>query len=152
MKKNIVIIILSIIIAIESIYIIVSTVSNNLTATKKEDVSKYTASEVIEYLKNQGYEFENSEYTYIYTTKYTYVSNKNNKIRFQKITNNIIGISYSWQNGDINDKWPEITSTYKNTSDEEKKQYQEYEKWLEYEGLTTSQITEALDYYDKYCD
>ena len=33
-------------------------------------------------------------------------------------------------------------------TDEEKKQFKAYEKWLEYHNLTSKQVTEALDYYE----
>lgn len=151
-SKIIIGILIAIILVLVTVIVVGIVLSTNkaIKERKKEEISKYTAREVVEYLEEQGYKFKNSEYTYIYTTKYVYVSNENNSIAFQKITSNIIGISYSWKNGDINDAWPEIKSTYKNKTDEEEKQYKEYEKWLEYEGLTTKQLTDALDYYGNY--
>lgn len=149
MKKNIVIIILSIIIVIGIIYFVLTGINKN-EKLNKEKIATYSNVEVIEYLQDQGYKFENTELTSRYTTKYVYVSNENNEIVFQKFINPLIGTNYSWKNSNINDEWADIKSTYNNDSVEERRQYREYEKWLEYEGLTSKQLTDALDYYQNY--
>lgn len=118
-------------------------------AISKKDVSLYSASEVIEYLEDKGYSFEAMESTpAIYTTQYIYVDHNENEIAFQRINNPILGILYSWNNADINDEWAEIKNTYENDTLEKERQFSNYEKWLKDLGLTTKQLTSALDYYD----
>jgi hypothetical protein len=111
------------------------------------DKSEFSDADVIEYLQNQGFEFSATEGS-TGSTKYIYVSHNDSDIAFQKITNTYIGIMYSWKNGDINDEWAEMKSTYENDTDGEKKQFKAYEKWLEYHYLTSKQVTDALDYYE----
>lgn len=120
---------------------------NDKNDSTSVDKSGFSDADVIEYLQNQGFEFSATEGS-TGSTKYIYVSHNDSKIAFQKITNTYIGILYSWKNGDINDEWAEMKSTYENDTDEEKKQFKAYEKWLEYHNLTSKQVTEALDYYD----
>ena len=121
-----------------------------IDTTNLMEISEYSDMEVLEYLNGQGYEFEISELGSSYITEYVYVSNDNNGIIFQKYSNPLIGTHYTWTNEDINDEWADIRSEYENDKEEEKKQYKEYKKWLESEGLTTNQITSVLDYYENY--
>lgn len=117
------------------------------TNKNEKDMSQLTDSQVVEYLCEQGFEFQADELESVYTTQYIYVSSNENEIIFQKIINPIIGILYTWRNGDVNDSMAEVKSTYKNDTEEEKQQYREFEKWLNYHGLTVKQFTDALDYY-----
>ena len=152
-SKIIIGILIAIILVLVTVIVVGIILSTNkaIEERKKEEISKYTAREVVEYLEEQGYEFENMESTVgTYTTKYVYVSNKDNGIIFQKFVNPLIGSNYSWKNNDINSEWADIRSTYENDKLEEKRQYWAYEKWLEYEGLTSKQITDALDYHGNY--
>lgn len=103
--------------------------------------------QIIDYLFKQGFDFQADESTSVHTTQYIYVSSEENEILIQKIKNPLLGNMYTWCNQDVNDEWAEIKNTYENDSMEEKQQYREYEKWLDYHGLSSSQVTDALDYY-----
>lgn len=117
----------------------------------QEDPSTYSKKEVIEYLERRGYSFENTEFVIsTSTTKYVYVTNKDNKIVFQRIYNKFVGTMYEWQNGDINKSWADMKYSYENNTLEEKDQERAFKKWIENERLTVSQLTEALDYYSVY--
>lgn len=118
---------------------------NNEDDSGTIDRSTFSNSDVIEYLKSQGFEFSATESS-TGSTKYIYVSHNDSEIAFQKITNAYIGTLYSWKDGNINDEWAEMKSTYENDTDGEKKQFNAYEKWLKYHNLTSKQVTEALDY------
>jgi len=113
-----------------------------------EEVASYSDQEVVEYLQGQGFVFEIDEHTSTFTTTYVYVSNQNSGIVFQKVTNPILGVHYTWKNRDINDEWADIRSSYDNDSAEEQKQFSEFEKWIQSEGLSIQQLTGALDYYE----
>jgi predicted nucleic acid-binding Zn ribbon protein len=138
-------------IGIGIIIIIVVVISLLIIFLKKDkNLHDLSSSEVVEYLKDNGCDFDISDYTYIYTTHYVYVSCENPKIAFQKIDGSALNtIRYNWQLDSLNDSWADILETDKNEKSEEKKaQYIEYEKWLKNIGLTSSQIINALDYYD----
>ena len=124
---------------------------NNKDDSATIDKSGFSDAEVIDYLQNQGFEFSATEGS-TGSTKYIYVSNPENEIAFQKITNTYLGLMYSWQNGDVNDEWAEMKSTYNNDTDDKQKQFNEYEKWLKYHNLTSKQITDALDYFESNVD
>ncbi len=119
-------------------------VSNQVNS---DQISKFTDLEVIEFLEKQGYLFSATGFNENSNTQYIYVSNTENEICFQKIINRFIGTHYYWKNDDINSEWADIKSNYENVKDEEKKQYDEYKKWLEFQGLTSKQLTDALDCY-----
>ena len=124
----------------------VSSGCSNRDEVTSIDKSGFSDADVIEYLQNQGFEFSATEGS-TGSTKYIYVSHNDSEIAFQKITNMYIGIMYLWKNGDINDEWAAMKSTYENDSDGEKRQFKAYKKWLEYHNLTSKQVTDALDYY-----
>lgn len=141
-KKKIVIItsiiILLIVLSIASIFII----------KKLNDKTNLSASEVVNYLQKQGYEFESTKSTVSQnTTYYIYADNKNEKISFQRIDNVFLGVMYEWKDSTINDEWAEIKKTEENDTTAKKKQYEAYQKWLTKLGLNDTQIIEALDYY-----
>ena len=112
-----------------------------------DDKSTFSEQQIIEYLFRQGFDFQARESTSVYTTQYIYVSSEENEIAFQKIKNPILGNIYTWCNKDVNEEMAEIKKTYENDTLEKQRQYNEYEKWLDYHGLTSSQLTDALDYY-----
>lgn len=123
------------------------TISISTKISNEEDKSNLSEPQVIDYLFKQGFDFKAEELTSVYTTQYIYVSSEENEIAFQKIKNPLIGNMYSWCNRDVNDEWAEIKNTYENDTPEERQQYTEYRKWLDYHGLTSYQLTDALDYY-----
>lgn len=51
------------------------------------------------------------------------------------------------ENEDINSEWCDIRSDYENNTAEKEKQYSEYEKWCKKLGISTMQLTDAIDYY-----
>lgn len=122
--------------------------TDDLGKTTTKDLSNYSHPEIVEYLEGEGFEFSYEVYEETFTTTYVYVNNKNNAIAFQKIDNPIIGVQYKWKNGDINEEWADIWSTYENDSMEKQRQYDAYEKWLSAEGITTNQLVGAMDYYE----
>ena len=147
MKKR-----LFIVFFIFSVLLLTGCQKNNSLSNNEEiiDKSKFSAPKVIEYLESRNFQFRIDEHTSIKTTRYVYVPNDESGITIQKITNYYLGTMYLWKNEDINDEWAYIRGEYQNDSDNEKKQYKEYQKWLEYEGLTTKQVVEALDYFDEH--
>ena len=159
--KRIVAIVVAVFIFIASITTIVLVVNKNKEReendrkTKKlEEISEYSDLEVIEYLEDEGFEFEATQTTGTgtYYTYYIYVSNPKNEIIFQKYTNPFLGVQYLWKNDDINEEWAYIKSTYKNKEEGELQQFEEYEEWIESLGLTSQQLTDALDYYETTVD
>ena len=148
MKKSILLILVAILLTV--VFCGCEKSNNSKENGFDENVSEFSDSQVIEYLENQGYVFEISEHTAVYTTKYVFVSNAENGIVFQKYINPLIGTHYTWKNGDINDEWADIRSEYENEKDEEKQQYKEYKKWLKFQGLSSAQLTSALDFYEEH--
>ncbi|MBP3480173.1 MAG: hypothetical protein J6K66_01040 [Clostridia bacterium] len=141
-------------IAITSI-VLTPTINRSITGDVSfdEDVSAYSDWQVISYLEENGYNFKASEMTRTYTTstyttRYIFVYDSEFEICFQKITNSLIGKRYSWKNSNTNDEWAQIKDTYENDNNEKEEQYSEYKKWLKHLGLTSKQVTDALDYYE----
>ncbi len=114
----------------------------------KEDLSE---SEIVEYLQDKGYKFTaNKSTSTTVTTYYIYVNNDN--ITFQRIDNPYTGTMYCWKNDNINDEWADILESEENTTEDEKKQYEAYLKWLNKINLSKSQIIDILDYYHENND
>lgn len=82
---------------------------------KDKNMHDLTPSEVVNYLQKEGCEFDISDYTYIYTTHYVYVSCDNPKIAFQKIEGSALNtIMYNWKLDSLNDSWADILESDKN--------------------------------------
>lgn len=112
-----------------------------------KDISAFSDKQVIEYLEDKGYTFSAMQSIREDATKYIYISNKNNGIIIQKYDNHLIGTHYVWKNEDINSEWCDIRIDYENNTAEKEKQYSEYEKWCKKLGISTMQLTDAIDYY-----
>lgn len=138
-----------IIIATSIVILLIILIIGSIFIMKKlNNKTNLSASEVVKYLQNKGYEFDASKSTLTqYTTYYIYVSNDD--IAFQRIDNVFTGTMYSWKNDKINDDWAEIKETEENNTTAKKKQYEAYQDWLNRLGLNDTQIIEALDYYKK---
>ena len=116
----------------------------------QSDISLYSEIEVITYLETNGYIFHATKNTSsTYTTKYIFTTNNENDISISRMSSPILGTCYLWKNEDINDKWAEIKNTYENDTIEKENQFSGYQKWLKHLGLSSRQLTDALDYYDE---
>lgn len=136
---------LAIIILIATITISVVTFnkSNNKTAN-----ANLKDNEVIEYLESLGYEYEKKMYSNLTSTTYISITDKAGNIRIQKIINDYIGTSYTFQNSAYNDSHADILNIDENDEDE-KIQYSAYNKWLNEVNLTDTQIIESINFYDE---
>lgn len=116
--------------------------------SKQEETTKfyeYDDQEVFDYLEKKDYLIDTSEDE---NGRFVYIHN-DEEIWIQKIiTEYIPEPMYTFHNGKINDQHAEIKNTADNDTDELKKQYAAYSKWLKKMGLKHEQIISLLDYCD----
>lgn len=117
------------------------------TGCGKEDPSKA----VKENLEAKGYTFSNILYADMDNSAYYHITSKDEKISIYKYTNEEYWneIEYRYNDSDINEKYADIKNKDNNDTDEEKAQYESYEKWLKENDLTNDDILNVLDYYAK---
>ena len=117
------------------------------TGCGKEDPSKA----VKENLEAKGYTFSNILYADMDNSAYYHIDSKDEKISIYKYTNEDYWneIEYRYNDSNINEKYADIKNKDNNDTDEEKAQYESYEKWLKENDLTNDDILNVLDYYAK---
>ena len=144
-KKFIIIIAIFIIILASTITTCIILFNNT---DNRIDTSNFTDKEVIEYLESLGYKYDKTMYSNLLSTTYITITDKKDDIRIQKIINDFVGTSYTFQNSSYNDSHADILNIEDN-DDEEKIQYSAYNKWLKEINLSDSQVISSINYYDK---
>lgn len=143
-RKNIIILILSIIIFIMVIGIIVFLSINSATKERKLDRSKMSSSELLEMFENEGYEIKMSN---IDGTLYINLENERDGITIQRIPDTLIGTLMTFDDDSINDEMADLITISENDSKEKQEQYEAYKSWMEYYNITKTQLSEMLDMY-----
>lgn len=144
-KKNIIILILAILLVLAIIIIIVPKTQK----TKSIDGSEYSSYELINMFEEESYTFEiwtSGEYT-----TYIILENESEGITIQRIYNDLVGTSMTFDDDTINDDMADLIDTSNNDTVEKKQQYEAFENWLDSFNITKLQVSETLDtYYDLY--
>ena len=154
-RKNIVILVLSIIIFIMITSIVVVLILRNIKISKKIDVSNYSYTELVNMFEEKGYKFElyykNSKYNI--STVYIILDNETEGITIQRIYNTITGNMMTFDNDSINDKMADLIDTSENDTPEKEQQYKAFENWLKKYNIPKLQVSNMLDtYYDLHKD
>lgn len=143
-RKNIIILILSIIIFVLIMAFMIYFIFNKYSGFKNIDGSNMSTLELTEMFKSEGYELQVIN---INGTMYTTLENKAEGITIQKIYNTLVGNLMTYDDDTINDEMADLLDTTSNDTLEKKQQYEAYEKWLNIYNITKVQLTKVLDDY-----
>lgn len=144
-KKNITILILSIIILILIVGIISFFIINQ-HHKKSIDGSNLSNSELLEMFSKEGYEVK---LTNIDGKLYINLENDKEGITIQRISDTLIGTLMTFNDDSINNEMADMITLSENNTKEKKLQYEAYKNWLDYYNTTKTQISEMLDTYYK---
>lgn len=143
----VIIVIIAIIIFIGTICIYKLTYDLKHTTQVSNNI-KMSSFELIELLKNEGYEYEITEFSGQSGTYVTLRDNKNGVV-IQRILNTVLGTMMTFCDKTINDSMADLIDYSRNDTIEEQQQYKAYERWLKKYNITKMQLSEMLDYYYK---
>lgn len=153
-RKNIVILVLSLIIFIILMSIATVFILHNIKTSKKIDASNYSYIELVNMFEEKGYKFklyyQNSRYI---STIYIILDNEAEGITIQRIYNNVTGNMMTFDDDSINDEMADLIDTSKNNTPKKEQQYEAFENWLKKYNITKYQVSNMLDtYYDLHKD
>lgn len=153
-KKNIVILVLSIIIFIMLMSIATVFILRNIKTSKKIDASNYSYTELVNMFEEKGYKFklyyQNSQYI---STVYIILDNETEGVTIQRIYNTVTGNMMTFDDDSINDEIADLIDTSENDTPEKEQQYEAFENWLKKYNITKLQVSNLLDtYYDLHKD
>lgn len=104
--------------------------------------------QIYDYLRAKGYYFGTVHAAVAGTTKSIYVSNQYSSVVFMKQYSTLTGSSYTWSNKRVNQEWAEMWFLHRNETDGQRQQYEDFIRWLRFEGLQPWQIVSALDWFE----
>lgn len=142
-KKNVVILILSIIILIMLIGIAIVLIFNQYHK-KTIDGSNLSTSELLEMFYQEGYEVELIN---IDGTLYINLENEREGITIQRIPDTLVGTLMTFDDDSINDEIADLITLSRNDTKGKQQQYEAYKNWMEYYNITKAQLTKMLDTY-----
>ena len=128
--------------------IVINSIMLYSSTNNKVNTSNFTDKEIIEYLEKLGYKYDKTMYSNLLSTTYITITDREDDIRIQKIINDFVGTSYTFQNSSYNDSHADILNIEDNDKDEQI-QYSAYKKWLEDINLSDNQVISSINYYDK---
>lgn len=143
-KKNIIILILSIVIFAMLICIILFFSINKTNNETTIDASKMSSSELLDMFKSEGYEIR---LTNLDGILYIILENEKDGITIQRILNTLVGTLMTFDDDSINNEMADLITISENDSKERQEQYKAYKSWIEYYNVTKTQLSEMLDEY-----
>lgn len=143
-KKNIIILILSMIILVLIISFVLYFILNKYSGFNHIDGSNMSTPQLIEMFKSEGYELKVINIDGI---MYTMLENEPEGITIQKIYNTLVGNLMTYDDDTINDKMADLLNTSSNDTLEEQQQYKAYENWLKKYNITKTQLVKMIDDY-----
>lgn len=143
-KKNVIILLLSIIIFLLVIGFIICFVITKPKDKPSIDASKLSNVELLEMFNQEGYKIE---MTNIDGTLYLMLKNKKEGITIQRIPNTLVGTLMTFGDDSINDEMADIITLSSNDTKEKEQQYKAFKSWLEYYNVSKTRISEMLDDY-----
>ena len=143
-KKNIIILILSIVIFAMLICIILFFSINKTNNETTIDASKMSSSELLDMFKSEGYEIR---LTNLDGILYIILENEKDGITIQRILNTLVGTLMTFDDDSINNEMADLITISENDSKERQEQYKAYKSWIEYYNVTKTQLSGMLDEY-----
>ena len=104
--------------------------------------------QIYDYLRARGYCFSTIHTAVGGTTRFVYVSNQFSSVVFMKQYSTLTGSSYTWSNKRVNPEWAEMWFLHRNETIAQQQQYEDFQKWLRFEGLQPWQIISVLDWFE----
>ena len=101
--------------------------------------------QIFDCLRAKGYCFRT---IHTGTTRFVYVSSQYSSVVFMKRYSTLTGSSYTWSNKRVNQEWAEMWNVYRNETEDQKKQYEDFLRWARFEGLQPWQIISVLDWFE----
>ena len=152
-KKNVIIIILSIVIIAMAIAIICllcfksSSKEVNSGKSYSIDGSKMNDEELLKMFEKEGYSIDITTRNTSVTTTYILLTNTTEGITIQRMYNPYIGTQMTFRDENVNDEYADLLYSEDNDTNEKKRQYKAYQSWLEKYNITKTQLSDMLDRY-----
>ena len=115
------------------------------------NTDNFSSEQVIKYLKNKGFTFDEYKIVGKNGTGY-YIEAKKNNIEIFLMDFENTNPECFWRNTSISKSWANISEKGKNDDNDRKEQYEDFIKWSEKIKLTKKQICEAMEYYYDHTD